>query len=139
MRVSSVAGMALGGCIVCWVLLSIGGCGKSPYRPSSTAEGDGFQAVVDRIQAESEAGSVNGTKITILPVVDGPDGRRIVKAQRVRAESTTDYSLDFKPDHGGWVCCEAVALETGSGNERTDHRLSGPSIELDKLILWLGW
>lgn len=118
--------------------LVVEGCGRPAGAPAATA-GDGFVAVVDRLRAEAQGKSVNGTAITVTPAPEGPDGRRVVTARRVRGDTTTDYTFGFRQVSGGWVCCEATAEETGPGNERIAHRLQGAATELDQLILWLGW
>lgn len=133
MRLAIVVGVA------CLGILTATGCGPSGRSPSAANARDEFQSVVERLEAEAKSKSVNGTTITLAPTVNAPDGRRIVAARRVRSDSTTVYTLEFANTSEGWACREAVAVETEPGSAPTTHRLAAQSIELDQLIIWLGW
>lgn len=120
-------------------LVSATGCGSSARQPVAAPAVNGFQTVIDQLESESKLKSVNGTTVTLAPVAEGPDGHRVVTARRERKDSTTVYTLEFQPTAEGWVCCQALADETGPGSERSTYRLSGQAVAIDQLMIWLGW
>jgi hypothetical protein len=138
-KARSISPLAILLCGASLGLSAIGGCSKPTSAVAVPAVANQFSSVEDRLHAEAKGKSVNGTTVTISPVKEGPEGRKIVAARRTRGETTTEYTLQFRLSPTGWVCTEAEAVETGPGSDRSAHRLGSTSTEIDQLILWLGW
>lgn len=60
-------------------------------------------------------------------------------ATRVSPTGTTNYSLQFRRLSDRWVCCGASAEEKEPGGGKNEYRLGGGEIEIDQVIIWLGW
>lgn len=122
-------------------LLALVGCSrtKSARESSVSVAGSEFSAVAERLEREAKAGSVEGTTIEIKDLGEEHDGRRVVSAIRTLGSGTTDYRLEFRRQADRWVCCDAVAKEQETGGGVTEHRLGGDMVDIEQLVIWLGW
>jgi hypothetical protein len=119
-------------------LVGAAGCSRPSAEPIGHPDEDGFATVIGRLEAEAQVKSVGDTAISVFPPVDQPDGGRVVTARRTRGPVTAVYTLHFRRLPDRWVCAEARCEEQQPG-QRSANRLSGPAIELDQLLVWLGW
>ncbi|MFO0960511.1 MAG: hypothetical protein U0800_24265 [Isosphaeraceae bacterium] len=122
-------------------LLPAPGCSRpeTPREPAEAWAADDFSTVVGRIEGEAKAASAGESTIRVGPPGDEVDGRRTLTASRVGPTSNTNYTLQFRRQDDRWVCCGATAEEVEAGGGKFAHRLGGGAIEVDQLILWLGW
>ncbi len=119
-------------------VLSNVGCSR-PAVPRPAAPAGAFSEVLDRLQRTAKAGTSDETTVVIGSPAQEPDGRQVVTARRVRPQGTTEYTLHFRQMQDRWVCCGATAAETEATGGKNAHRITGDAIEIDQLVIWLGW
>ena len=123
---------------VCCLAISLAGCGqRSGPKPGPVAE-KGVPAIVEALQAEAKAKSVNGVEITLAPNPEVSNDLGLVTARKVRGATTIRYTLEFKKGPNGWACTKAIANEESPGN-RIDNQLNSDAIEMPQLLKWLTW
>ncbi|MBX7104704.1 MAG: hypothetical protein K1X57_11525 [Gemmataceae bacterium] len=112
---------------------------KSPVAQSGSAPASDFSTVVGRFEREAKVASTGQSTVLIGQLGEEVDGRRTMTATRANPTSTTKYTIQFRRLADRWVCCGATAEETEAGGGKNMHRLGGDPIEIDQLIIWLGW
>lgn len=98
-----------------------------------------FANVLGRLETAAKAKFTGGTTIRIDPPSTAPNGQQVVTVSQVAPQSTTTCSLQFRRLGDRWVCCGATSKEVEVSGARYEHRLGGDAIEVDQLIIWLGW
>jgi len=122
-----------------WALAGQPATGTNQPSGSAAKDEDSFAEVLGRLEAAAKAKSVGGTKVQLDPPQKEADGRRIVTATQVEPKSTTKYEMQFRQQENQWVCCGATSEETETGGAKYQHRIRGDAIEIDQLLIWLGW
>lgn len=123
-------------------IAAIVGCAKQAIEAPAEQEiaGD-ITEVLDRLNQASKANPKPGTtyKILLTPPNQEEEPRWIITAKRTSPQGVTEYGMLFRRSANRWVCYGATSRETESTGAVNEHRLSGESIEIDQLIIWLGW
>ena len=120
------------------LMVSTSSC-SNPPTPPAEAHVSEFSDVMDQLSQVARERSVDGTKITLGNPTEEPNGQRVLTAQRVTDQGTTEYTMRFVKSAASWVCVRADAQEVEKTGGKFSFNMEGNGIEIEQLVTWLKW